>query len=130
MSFPGTGKIWMNGTLVDWADAKIHVASHVVHYGSAVFEGARCYGTPKGSACFRLDEHLIRLMNSAKIYRMECPFTQEQLEKAVIDTVQARLSSSFARSATSRGVGWTGPCHHALPSPESSNHLRVTPQAS
>ena len=58
MSFPGTGKIWMNGTLVDWADAKIHVASHVVHYGSAVFEGARCYDTKQGPACFRLDAHM------------------------------------------------------------------------
>src|SRR6185437_4850169 len=61
MSFAGTGKIWMNGTLVDWKDATIHVASHVVHYGSAVFEGARCYATPKGSACFRLDAHMRRL---------------------------------------------------------------------
>ena len=71
MSFPGTGKIWMNGSLVDWADAKIHIASHVVHYGSGVFEGARCYDTPHGSACFRLDAHMRRLFDSAKIYRME-----------------------------------------------------------
>ena len=62
MSFPGTGKIWMNGKLVDWADAKIHVASHVVHYGSAVFEGARCYETLQGPACFRLDAHMRRLL--------------------------------------------------------------------
>ena len=62
MAFPGTGKIWMNGTLVDWADAKIHVASHVIHYGSGVFEGARCYDTPRGSACFRLDAHMRRLL--------------------------------------------------------------------
>ena len=73
MAFPGTGKIWMNGTLVDWKDATIHVASHVIHYGSAVFEGARCYATPKGSACFRLDAHMRRLQHSAKIYRMEYP---------------------------------------------------------
>ncbi len=58
MSFPGTGKIWMNGKLVEWKDATIHIGSHVIHYGSGVFEGARCYATPKGSACFRLDEHL------------------------------------------------------------------------
>jgi branched-chain amino acid aminotransferase len=70
MAFSGSGKIWMNGSLVDWADAKIHVASHVIHYGSAVFEGARCYATPRGSACFRLDAHLRRLYDSAKIYRM------------------------------------------------------------
>ena len=61
MAFTGTGKIWMNGSLVDWADAKIHIASHVIHYGSAVFEGARCYDTPRGSACFQLDAHMRRL---------------------------------------------------------------------
>ena len=73
MAFPGTGKIWMNGKLVDWKDATIHIASHVIHYGSGVFEGARCYATPKGSACFRLDAHMRRLQDSAKIYRMEYP---------------------------------------------------------
>ena len=61
----GSGKIWMNGTLVDWADARIHIGSHVIHYGSAVFEGARCYNTPRGAACFRLDDHVVRLLNSA-----------------------------------------------------------------
>ena len=71
MAFPGTGKIWMNGKLVDWKDATIHIASHVIHYGSGVFEGARCYATPKGSACFRLDAHMRRLQHSAKIYRMD-----------------------------------------------------------
>ena len=83
MSFPGTGKIWMNGSLVDWADAKIHVASHVVHYGSAVFEGARCYSTPNGSACFRLDAHMRRLYDSAKIYRMEPEVSEPALTEAV-----------------------------------------------
>ena len=73
MAFPGTGTIWMNGKLVDWKDATIHIATHVIHYGSAVFEGARCYATPKGSACFRLDAHMRRLQHSAKIYRMEYP---------------------------------------------------------
>ena len=67
MSFPGTGTIWMNGTLVEWKDATIHIGSHVIHYGSGVFEGARCYDTPKGSAVFRLDEHLVRLINSDEI---------------------------------------------------------------
>ena len=57
MGFPGTGKIWMNGKFVDWRDATIHITSHVIHYGSGVFEGARCYSTPKGSACFRLNAH-------------------------------------------------------------------------
>ena len=86
MSFPGTGKIWMNGTLVDWADAKIHVASHVVHYGSAVFEGARCYDTKQGPACFRLDAHMRRLIDSARIYRMESPYDQQTITDAVLDT--------------------------------------------
>ena len=88
MAFSGTGKIWMNGKLVEWKDANIHIASHVIHYGSGVFEGARVYDTPKGSAILRLDAHMARLIASAKIYRMECPYTQEQLEKGVIDTVQ------------------------------------------
>ena len=65
MAFSGTGKIWMNGKLVEWKDATIHIASHVIHYGSGVFEGARCYETKKGSACFRLDDHLLRLQRSA-----------------------------------------------------------------
>src|SRR2546421_3327636 len=89
MAFPGTGQIWMNGTLVEWKDANIHVASHVIHYGSAVFEGARCYLTPKGSACFRLDTHVERLLNSAKIYRMDSPHTRAGLEHAVLETIRA-----------------------------------------
>jgi branched-chain amino acid aminotransferase len=88
MAFTGTGKIWMNGALVDWADAKIHVASHVVHYGSAVFEGARCYDTPAGSACFRLDDHLRRLYDSAKIYRMDCAVDRAGMLEAVIETIR------------------------------------------
>ena len=72
MSF-GTGKIWMNGSLVEWADARIHIGSHVIHYGSGVFEGARCYATPRGSASFRIDEHIERLINSGRIYRMDSP---------------------------------------------------------
>jgi branched-chain amino acid aminotransferase len=89
MAFSGTGKVWMNGKLVDWADANIHVASHVVHYGSAVFEGARCYDTPKGAAFFRLDTHMRRLYDSAHIYRMKYDMDLEDFTKAVIETVQA-----------------------------------------
>lgn len=87
MAFPGTGKIWMNGSLVDWNDARIHVASHVVHYGSGVFEGARCYDTVRGPAVFRLDAHMRRLMDSARIYRMESPYDQAVLEHAVLDLI-------------------------------------------
>ena len=89
MGFPGTGQIWMNGKLVEWKDATIHIASHVVHYGSAVFEGARCYATPKGSACFRLDAHMRRLYDSAKIYRMTLPLAQDALTEAVLETIRA-----------------------------------------
>ena len=104
MSFAGTGKIWMNGTLVDWKDATIHVASHVVHYGSAVFEGARCYATPKGSACFRLDAHMRRLQQSAKIYRMEYPLDQRGWESAVLETIRANaMKSCYIRPIVYRG---------------------------
>jgi branched-chain amino acid aminotransferase len=104
MSFPGTGKIWMNGTLVDWADAKIHVASHVVHYGSGVFEGARCYETPQGSACFRLDAHMRRLYDSAKIYRMEPEMPVADMTAAVLETIRANeLKACYIRPIVYRG---------------------------
>jgi branched-chain amino acid aminotransferase len=109
MAFPGTGKIWMNGTLVDWADAKIHVASHVVHYGSAVFEGARCYETPRGSACFRLDAHLNRLFDSAKIYRMDMSLSYEDLRQAVMDTIKANeFKACYIRPIVYRGYHTLG----------------------
>ena len=88
MPFFEHGKVWMNGTLVPWADARIHIASHVIHYGSAVFEGMRCYDTKRGSACFRLDAHMRRLYDSARIYRMESPFDRGALEAAVLDTIR------------------------------------------
>ena len=109
MAFAGTGKIWMNGKLVEWKDANIHIASHVIHYGSGVFEGARVYDTPKGSAILRLDAHMARLVASAKIYRMECPYTQEQLEKAVIDTVQVNgFKACYIRPLMYRGYAALG----------------------
>ncbi|MBZ5557536.1 MAG: branched-chain amino acid transaminase [Acidobacteriia bacterium] len=104
MAFPGTGKIWMNGKLVDWKDATIHIASHVVHYGSSVFEGARCYATPKGSACFRLDAHMRRLQHSAKIYRMAYPLDLSGWEKAVLDTIRAnQMKACYIRPIVYRG---------------------------
>jgi branched-chain amino acid aminotransferase len=104
MAFPGAKKVWMNGTMVDWADAKIHVATHVVHYGSGVFEGARCYETPKGSACFRLDAHLRRLTDSARIYRMECPLSRQQLTDAVLETIRTNeLKACYVRPINYRG---------------------------
>ena len=104
MAFPGTGKIWMNGSFVDWPDAKIHIASHVIHYGSGVFEGARCYDTKQGPACFRLDGHLRRLLESAKIYRMEIPYDQQALTEAVMDTIQVNgLRACYIRPLVYRG---------------------------
>src|SRR5439155_5132719 len=109
MAFPGTGKIWMNGTLVDWRDAKIHIASHVIHYGSAVFEGARCYATPKGSACFRLDAHVERLLNSAKIYRMDTPHTEATLREAILETIRANeFKACYIRPLVYRGYETLG----------------------
>ncbi len=108
MAFTGTGKIWMNGSLVDWADAKIHVASHVIHYGSGVFEGARCYSTPRGSACFRLDAHMRRLFDSAKIYRMEAAADLAGLTDAVLATIRANeFKACYIRPIIYRG-------YHAL----------------
>lgn len=104
MGFPGTGKIWMNGTLVAWAEAKIHVASHVIHYGTGVFEGIRCYRTPAGSAVFRLGAHMRRLVDSAKIYRMEYRFDQAALEAAVLETIAANgLEACYIRPIIYRG---------------------------
>jgi branched-chain amino acid aminotransferase len=109
MSFTGTGKIWMNGKIVDWADATIHVASHVLHYGSAVFEGARCYKTPTGSAFFRLDAHIRRLYDSARVYRMEYQLDREGFTEAVVDTVKANgLEACYIRPLVYRGYHTLG----------------------
>ena len=109
MAFSGTGKVWMNGRIVDWKDATIHVASHVIHYGSAVFEGARCYKTPKGSAFFRLDAHMRRLFDSARIYRMEYALDQDTLTQAVVDTVKANgLEACYIRPVIYRGYHTLG----------------------
>ena len=109
MAFAGTGKIWMNGALVDWADAKIHIASHVIHYGSGVFEGARCYHTSRGSACFRLDDHMRRLLDSARIYRMEPPMSQAALTDAVLETIRANeFKACYIRPIVYRGYNELG----------------------
>jgi branched-chain amino acid aminotransferase len=109
MAFKKVEKIWMNGTFVNWDDAKIHVLSHVVHYGSSVFEGQRCYKTPKGPACFRLPEHIDRLFNSAKIYRMDIPFTREQINRAVLELIAVnRLDECYIRPVVYRGYGNLG----------------------
>jgi branched-chain amino acid aminotransferase len=116
MGFPGTGKIWMNGKLVEWKDATIHIASHVIHYGSGVFEGARCYDTPKGSACFRLDEHLQRLIHSAKIYRMEYPLDLAGWRDAVLDLIRVnKMKACYIRPLMYRGYDTLGV--NPLPNP-------------
>jgi branched-chain amino acid aminotransferase len=109
MAFAGTGKIWMNGSLVDWADAKIHIASHVIHYGSAVFEGARAYSTPRGTACFRLDTHMRRLFDSARIYRMEPEISLQALTDAVTETIRANeFKACYIRPLIYRGYNALG----------------------
>ena len=84
-----TEKIWMNGELVDWADAKVHVGVHGLHYGTGVFEGIRCYDTPKGPAVFRLADHLQRLHDSGKLLYMEIPYTVDELREATHELVRA-----------------------------------------
>ena len=79
MAFDESGKIWFNGKIVDWKNANLHVISHVVHYGSSVFEGIRCYNTKNGPAIFRLDDHVQRLVNSGKIYRMDIPYSIDEI---------------------------------------------------
>ena len=109
MSFSGTGKVWMNGKIVDWKDANIHIATHVIHYGSAVFEGARCYKTPKGSMFFRLGAHMRRLYDSARIYRMDYEMDCETLTRGVIDTVIANgLEACYIRPLIYRGYHTLG----------------------
>lgn len=109
MSFQPTEKIWMNGKLVNWGEAKIHVLSHVVHYGSSVFEGIRCYMTKKGRAVFRLPAHTERLFNSAKIYRMEIPFTEEQVNQAILETIKVnKLEECYIRPVVYRGYDHLG----------------------
>jgi branched-chain amino acid aminotransferase len=99
----------MNGSLVNWADAKIHIGSHVIHYGSAVFEGARCYDTPRGTACFQLDAHMRRLYDSAKIYRMEPALDQATLTNAVLDTIRANAyKACYIRPIVYRGYHTLG----------------------
>jgi branched-chain amino acid aminotransferase len=104
-----TEKIWHNGKLIDWFDAKIHVLAHVLHYGSSVFEGIRCYKTPSGPAIFRGPEHMRRLLDSAKIYRMAVPYTVDDLVKAAHELVAAnKMESCYIRPFAFRGYGDLG----------------------
>jgi len=96
--------VWMNGELVPWTEAKIHIASHVIHYGSSIFEGFRTYETSRGAAVFRLGDHTRRLYNSCKIYRMEIPYTEAEFNAAVVATIKAnRLKACYVRPIVYRG---------------------------
>jgi branched-chain amino acid aminotransferase len=104
-----TEKIWHNGKWITWDDANIHVLSHVVSYGSAVFEGIRCYDTKQGPAIFRLREHMQRLTNSAKIYRMELPFSVEDFGAAACELVRHnKLNACYVKPIVLRGYGEVG----------------------
>jgi branched-chain amino acid aminotransferase len=104
-----TEKIWHNGRFIAWDDAKIHVLSHVTSYGSSVFEGIRCYATPAGPAIFRVREHIRRLFDSAKIYRIEVKHTVDQLADAMVELVKVnRLQSCYFRPIALRGYGDVG----------------------
>jgi branched-chain amino acid aminotransferase len=101
-----TDKIWMNGELVDWADARIHVAAHGLHYGTGVFEGIRCYATPRGPAVFRLRDHLERLESSAKVLYMELPYTAEQLRAATHELIARNgFETCYVRPIAFYGYG-------------------------
>ncbi|MBV9573555.1 MAG: branched-chain amino acid transaminase [Acidobacteriales bacterium] len=109
MAIQKTENIWHNGTLIPWDQAQIHVMSHVVNYGSSVFEGVRCYELPSGPAIFRAEEHMQRLLNSAKIYRIEVAFSHEELISAMVDLVKANgLSPCYIRPIILRGYGEAG----------------------
>lgn len=109
MAFPETTWIWKNGELIPWNDARIHIMSHVVHYGSSVFEGMRCYETPEGPAVFRLDEHLRRFHDSARIYRMPMEHSVAELREACHDTIRANnLRECYLRPVAIRGYGAAG----------------------
>jgi branched-chain amino acid aminotransferase len=104
-----TEKIWMNGELVDWADAKVHVGVHGLHYGSGVFEGIRCYDTPKGPAVFRLGEHMQRLHNSARLLHMEIPYSVDELKDATNELLGANgLDECYIRPIAFYGYGQLG----------------------
>lgn len=104
-----TEKIWHNGKLIKWDDAKLHVLAHVVSYGSSVFEGVRCYDTEQGPAIFRAAEHSRRLVDSAKIYRMDVPFSAEQITAAMVELVRENsLKSCYIRPIVLRGYGDMG----------------------
>lgn len=111
-------KVWKNGELIDWDDARVHVMSHVVHYGSSVFEGIRCYNGVQGPAVFRLPEHMQRLTNSAKIYRMDSKFTREEFVDATVELVSSSgLDECYIRPVIFRSLDEEKPAFGVNPFP-------------
>jgi branched-chain amino acid aminotransferase len=109
MAIEKTDKIWHNGTLINWDDANIHVMSHVIHYGSSVFEGIRCYALPGGPAIFRAQEHIQRLLDSAKVYRIDLPFSRDEIVQGMLETVgHNRVWPCYVRPIVLRGYGEAG----------------------
>src|SRR3990170_4986806 len=116
MAMKPTAKIWHNGQMIPWEKATIHVLSHVVHYGSSLFEGIRCYELPTGPAIFRLGDHMQRLINSAKIYRLEVPFSRAELERVAVELIQANgLRHGYIRPIVLRGYADLGVHAHNCP---------------
>ena len=116
MPFEEVKKVWMNGRLVDFADAKIHVFTHAVHYGSGLFEGIRCYNTKRGPAIFRLEDHTRRLFDSSKIYRMDLPYTPAEINDACTEIVRANeFEDCYLRPVVYRGYHSLGVFPGACP---------------
>lgn len=104
-----TGKIWMNGKLVPFKNAKVHVLTHALHYSTSIFEGIRCYDTPEGSAIFRLPEHIDRFFNSAKMYSMKMPYSKKKISDGIVNTVNAsKLKQCYIRPLAYYGYGTMG----------------------
>jgi branched-chain amino acid aminotransferase len=114
---PGDTKVYANGKFVDWKDATVHVMTHALHYGSSVFEGIRCYKTPKGSAVYRLREHVDRLFNSAKMYRMTPKLSRDECIQAILETIRInKFTECYVRPIVYRGLGPFGvnPLHNSV----------------
>jgi len=104
MALTKSEKIWMNGRLVPWDQANIHILSHVIHYGSCIFEGIRCYETAGGPAVFRLQDHIRRMVDGCRIYRMELPFSEQEIESAILETIRVnKLKACYVRPLAYRG---------------------------
>jgi branched-chain amino acid aminotransferase len=111
-------KVWKNGTLINWDDARVHIMTHAIHYGSSVFEGIRCYETENGPAVFRLPEHMQRLLNSAKIYRMDTDLQVNQLCQAAVDLVKdSGLEACYLRPLIFRSLDEAKPAFGVNPFP-------------